>query len=199
MNYETGPGYPRFGNWGVAHDEVTFIEGYAKYFAESKLGLRCWLNATGAKADRVAAELTFRKLPVYRSSPVPLENLARLLLAADVHLITLRDLVRWLRATIEDPCLYRIGKKNLCSSAAKTPMFTCWRVAHCRPTGIFALTRVMLTDLQTHCMPSSARSYASAKRFGADRPVRHINLALRLAIRLEYRDSGGGRLDGRGG
>ena len=79
------------GNWGVAHDEVTFIEGYAKYFAQSKLGLRCWLNATGAKADRVAAELTFRKLPVYRSSPVPLENLARLLLSADVHLITLRD------------------------------------------------------------------------------------------------------------
>ena len=150
------------GNWGVAHDEATFIEGYAKYFAQSKFGLRCWLNATGAKADRVAAELTFRKLPVYRSSPVPLENLACLLLAADVHLITLRDsFVGYVLPSKIHACI-ESGKRS-CSSAAKIPMFTCWHVAHCRPTGIFALTRVMSTDLQTHCMPSSARSYANAK------------------------------------
>jgi hypothetical protein len=79
------------GNWGVAHDDGTFIEGYAKYFARSKLGLRFWLNATGAKADRVESELRSRALPVHRSRPVPLESLPRLLLAADVHVITLRD------------------------------------------------------------------------------------------------------------
>ena len=45
------------GNWGVAHDENTFIEAYAQYLQHSKLGLRFWLNATGAKADRVEREL----------------------------------------------------------------------------------------------------------------------------------------------
>ena len=79
------------GNWGVAHDENTFIEAYAQYVRQSKHGLRFWLNATGAKADRVERELRARGVPVYRSSLVPLEDLPRLLLAADVHLITLRD------------------------------------------------------------------------------------------------------------
>jgi hypothetical protein len=79
------------GNWGVAHDESTFIEAYSAYRRESKQGLALWLNAIGAKADRVEAELRSRRLPVYRSKLVPLEKLPRLLLAADVHLITLRD------------------------------------------------------------------------------------------------------------
>jgi len=79
------------GNWGVAHDENTFIEAYSEYVRQSKLGLRFWLNATGAKADRVERELRSRGAPFYRSSLVPLGDLPRLLLAADVHLITLRD------------------------------------------------------------------------------------------------------------
>jgi hypothetical protein len=49
------------------------------------------LNATGAKADRVERELRARCVPVHRSSLVPLEDLTRLLIAADVHLVTLRD------------------------------------------------------------------------------------------------------------
>jgi hypothetical protein len=79
------------GNWGVAHDENTFIEAYSEYVRQSKLGLRFWLNATGAKADRVEQELRSRGVPFYRSSLVPLEDLPRLLLAADAHLVTLRD------------------------------------------------------------------------------------------------------------
>jgi hypothetical protein len=79
------------GNWGVAHDENTFIEAYSQYVQRSPQGLRLWLNATGAKADRVERELRARGLPFYRSSLVPLEDLPRLLLAADAHLITLRD------------------------------------------------------------------------------------------------------------
>src|SRR2546421_12461910 len=75
----------------MTHDEKTFIEAYAQYLTQSKLGLRFSLNATGAKADRVESELRSRGLPIYRSSLVPLEDLPRLLLAADVHLITLRD------------------------------------------------------------------------------------------------------------
>jgi hypothetical protein len=79
------------GNWGVAHDEGTFIDAYAKYLGRSRPGLRFWLNATGAKADRVEKSLLSQGLPVYRSSLVPLQDVPRLLLAADVHLITLRD------------------------------------------------------------------------------------------------------------
>jgi hypothetical protein len=79
------------GNWGAAHDENTFIDGYSEYILRSKLGLGFWLNATGAKADRVERELRSRGVPVYRSSLVPLEKVPQLLLAADVHLITLRD------------------------------------------------------------------------------------------------------------
>jgi hypothetical protein len=79
------------GNWGVAHDENTFINAYSEYSRRSPQGLRFWLNATGAKADRVEHELRARDVPLYRSSLVPLEDLPALLLAADVHLITLRD------------------------------------------------------------------------------------------------------------
>jgi hypothetical protein len=79
------------GNWGVAHDESTFVEAYSQYVQASKNALRFWLNATGAKADRVERELCARGTPIYRSRLVPLEDLPRLLLAADVHLITLRD------------------------------------------------------------------------------------------------------------
>src|SRR5262245_21602786 len=79
------------GNWGVAHDDRTFIEAYAKYFQQSKPGLRFWFNATGTKADRIERELRSRGVPFYRSRLVPLEHLPRLLIAADVHLITLRD------------------------------------------------------------------------------------------------------------
>ena len=79
------------GNWGVAHDENTFIEAYTQYSHQSRDGLKFWLNATGAKAERVEHELRSRGVPVYRSSLVPLDDLPRLLLTADVHLITLRN------------------------------------------------------------------------------------------------------------
>jgi len=79
------------GNWGLAHDESTFIEGYARYVSESARPLGFWLNATGAKADRVADELDARGVPFYRSNLVPLEAVPRLLSAVDVHLITLRN------------------------------------------------------------------------------------------------------------
>src|SRR5262249_30369160 len=79
------------GNWGVAHDDDTFIEAYSEYSRQSRCGLKFWLNAVSAKADRVENELRRRGSFVYRTSPVPLEQLPSLLIAADVHLITLRD------------------------------------------------------------------------------------------------------------
>jgi hypothetical protein len=78
------------GNWGVAHDDRTF-EAYSEYFRRARHGLRFWLNAVGSKADHVEHELRRRDVFVYRTNPVPLEQLPSLLVAADVHLITLRD------------------------------------------------------------------------------------------------------------
>ena len=87
-----GPGVILYsGNWGVAHDEDTFVEAYSEYIRQSPRGLRFWLNAVGSKADRVEVELRRRGISVYRSTPGSLEQLPRLLLAADVHLITLHD------------------------------------------------------------------------------------------------------------
>jgi hypothetical protein len=79
------------GNWGVAHDDDTFIEAYTEYFHRSRRGLKFWLNAVGARADRVEDELRRRGIFAYRTRPVPLEQVPQLLVAADVHLITLRD------------------------------------------------------------------------------------------------------------
>jgi len=79
------------GNWGVAHDATTFIEAYARYAEQSPNGLKFWLNATGAKADRVEQEFRSRGVPIYRSRLVPLSELPRLLITADVHLVTLSD------------------------------------------------------------------------------------------------------------
>lgn len=79
------------GNWGIAHDEETFVDAYASYHRQSPQGLRFWLNATGAKADRVEQVLSSRGILAHRTKLVPVDELPRLLLTADVHLITLRD------------------------------------------------------------------------------------------------------------
>jgi hypothetical protein len=79
------------GNWGVAHEHRTFVEGFQRFCAMQPRAAGVWLNATGARADLVAAELAARALPHARTRPVALESLPSVLLAADVHLITLDD------------------------------------------------------------------------------------------------------------
>src|SRR5215467_10401891 len=68
-----------------------FIEASGKYLNQSELDLLFFVDATRAWPERVESELRSRGVPFYRSSLVPLEDLPRLLLAADVHLVTLRD------------------------------------------------------------------------------------------------------------
>ena len=79
------------GNFGVAHDHETFVEGYRRHHREGSGRVVLWLNATGSKADRVEEILRREGLPVHRGRPVPLELLPRLLVTPDAHLITLRD------------------------------------------------------------------------------------------------------------
>ena len=79
------------GNFGVAHDHETFVEGYRRHHREGSGRVGLWLNATGAKADRVEAALRDLGLPLHRGRPLPLDLLPRLLVTPAAHLITLRD------------------------------------------------------------------------------------------------------------
>ncbi len=79
------------GNWGVAHDTVTFVEGYRRHHREGSGRFVLWLNAVGANAGVVKEALRKEGLPIIVSSPVPLGKLASLLVTPDAHLITLSD------------------------------------------------------------------------------------------------------------
>lgn len=79
------------GNFGVAHDHETFVEGYRRHHREGSGRVALWLNATGTRADHVEEALRREGLPVHRSRPLPLDLLPRLLVTPHAHLITLRD------------------------------------------------------------------------------------------------------------
>jgi hypothetical protein len=78
------------GNYGVAHDVDTVVEGlkHHHHYGNARFGL--WLNATGRNAETVASRLTAAQIPFAHTAPLELERLPSLLAAADVHLITLR-------------------------------------------------------------------------------------------------------------
>lgn len=78
------------GNYGIAHDVDTIVEGlkHHHYSGAARFGL--WLNATGRNVDTVATRLTAAKLPLARTAPRVLDQLPSVLASADVHLITLR-------------------------------------------------------------------------------------------------------------
>jgi glycosyltransferase involved in cell wall biosynthesis len=79
------------GNWGVAHDYRTFCEGMALVEQRHPGAVGVWVNATGAKATAACHALEAAGVSVSRTDPVPLEKLAGVLVAADLHLICLRD------------------------------------------------------------------------------------------------------------
>lgn len=79
------------GNYGIAHEAETFVEGYRLHHQSGTGRVRLWLSATGAGAEEVAARLSALELPFHRSRPVPLERLAGLLKAPDAHLVALKD------------------------------------------------------------------------------------------------------------
>lgn len=79
------------GNYGVAHEVGTVVDGYERHHRQGSGRVHLWLSATGGGADEVAARLGQRGLPFHRSAPVPLERLAGLLLAPAAHLVTLKD------------------------------------------------------------------------------------------------------------
>ena len=79
------------GNWGVAHDYHTFLEAYRLHHRLGSGRIMLWLNAVGAAIEPIDTFLREEDLPCYRSHPVPMEKLAKLLVTPDAHLITLSD------------------------------------------------------------------------------------------------------------
>lgn len=78
------------GNFGVAHDHETFLRGYLEHHRRGKAAVALWLNAIGRSADRLEQALASERAPFHRTRPLPLEQLARLLVTPAAHLITLR-------------------------------------------------------------------------------------------------------------
>ncbi len=74
-----------------AHEIDTFIEGYRLHHERGSGRAAFWLSAAGARADSFEARLRGLGLPIHRSAPVPLSELAQLLVTPAAHLITLRD------------------------------------------------------------------------------------------------------------
>ena len=123
------------GNWGVAHDYDTFLAGYELHCRQGTGGVLLWLNAVGSAVGPIERELQRRALPYIRGKPVPLDQLARLLVTPDAHLITLSDpfvgfvLPSKVHAAIESrrPVVY-IGSANsdvhaLCVEKLMAPYF----------------------------------------------------------------------------
>jgi hypothetical protein len=78
------------GNYGLAHETGTVVEGLVRHHRNGSGRFGLWLNASGQNADAVAKRLSIAQVPFARSTPVALESLGALLKTADVHLITLR-------------------------------------------------------------------------------------------------------------
>lgn len=78
------------GNFGAAHDYRTVVAGYVRHHRSGSGRVALWLNARGINADLVERALIAEKLPHCRTQPVPLSDLARLLVTPAAHLITLR-------------------------------------------------------------------------------------------------------------
>lgn len=79
------------GNWGIAHDYRTFVEGYRLHHRQGSARFVLWLNAAGSAINSIKNALSADGLPYVKGAPVPLEHLASLLVTPDAHLITLSD------------------------------------------------------------------------------------------------------------
>jgi hypothetical protein len=79
------------GNYGLAHEVETVVEGLVRHHRAGSAQFGLWLNATGRNVDAIVARLIAANVPFAGSTPVPLNQLASLLGCADVHLITLRS------------------------------------------------------------------------------------------------------------
>jgi hypothetical protein len=79
------------GNYGVAHEVDTILEGYRRHHRQGTGRVRLWLSAAGVGATEAVERLQEQGLPFHKSAPVALGRLAALLCSPHAHLITLKD------------------------------------------------------------------------------------------------------------
>jgi hypothetical protein len=79
------------GNYSVAHEVDTVIDGLIRHHERGNGRFGLWLSASGKNVASIEQRLRRANIPVARTQPVALGDLASLLAAADVHLITLRN------------------------------------------------------------------------------------------------------------
>jgi glycosyltransferase involved in cell wall biosynthesis len=79
------------GNYAVAHEVDTVVEGLIRHYRAGSGAFGLWLNASGKNVERVERKLRDANIPVARTQPVVIDELPSLLAAADLHLITLRS------------------------------------------------------------------------------------------------------------
>jgi hypothetical protein len=79
------------GNYGVAHEVDTVVEGLIRHHRTGSGSFALWVNGSGPNINGVCERLRSRGVPVARTEPVPLHQLPSLLAAADLHLIALRS------------------------------------------------------------------------------------------------------------
>jgi len=134
------------GNYGIAHEVETFVEGYRLHHQKGSGRVRLWLCATGAGAEEVASRLAALGLPFHRSRPVPLERLPGLLKAPDAHIVVLKDsFVGYVMPSKVYACLGS-GKPFIFVGSAKSDVHLLastaglpyWRVACGDPSGLAA-------------------------------------------------------------
>lgn len=78
------------GNYGVAHEVDTVVEGLIHHHRSGGGQFGLWLNASGANVESIMKRLFAAGIPCACSDPISLDRLPALLAAADAHLITLR-------------------------------------------------------------------------------------------------------------
>ncbi|MEM1371721.1 MAG: hypothetical protein AAGG72_05775 [Pseudomonadota bacterium] len=144
------------GNWGVAHDTQTFLAAYRKHHRQGSGRTVLWLNAVGSGGQTVADYLTAEELPFVRGEPVPIDQLAALLITPDAHLITLSD------AFVG----YVLPSKIYGCIASGKPILYIGSAA----SDVHALSQADASDRTTRCDVGDADAVAQALEALADRP-----------------------------
>src|SRR5260370_33225317 len=78
------------GNWGIAHEIDTFVEGDLKHHREGSGRIALWLNDVVSSAAEVERRLREHGLPVARPRPLHRAELPRQIVTPHAHLLTLK-------------------------------------------------------------------------------------------------------------
>jgi len=78
------------GNYGVAHEVDTVVDGLIRHHRDGGGRFGIWLNASGSAVRPILESLRAAGVPCAHRDPGELEKLPAVLAAADAHLVTLR-------------------------------------------------------------------------------------------------------------